>query len=110
MQLLYQETVEEICLKSESFESKQSGFTLTKVLYLDLYFNKYNPMRASSFINNIKKQGIVNVQNLNDQACFAWSVLSALCKPTGDARLTSSYPNYETTNLVNFNRLKFPLK
>ncbi|KAK9728846.1 hypothetical protein QE152_g16977 [Popillia japonica] len=81
------------------FQERDSGWTLCKILHIEVNINKYNPMRASGFIDLPqqikKKKAIINVQN-NDQACFAWAITSALRIPVGLPQRTSSYPDYNT--------------
>lgn len=63
------------------FEQKESGWKLIEIQYLEIGKNRYNPLRASSFIELptvIKiKHAVVNVKN-EDNMCFKWATLSAL--------------------------------
>ena len=56
------------------------GWCLLNLVSLSINVVRYNPLRASSFIDlpkSIKaKQACINVQN-NDNKCFLWAVLSA---------------------------------
>ena len=57
------------------------GWCLLNLVSLSINVVRYNPLRASSFIDlpkSIKaKQACINVQNNNDNKCFLWAVLSA---------------------------------
>lgn len=81
------------------FQEKDSGWILLQLLYIDVNICKFNPLRASSYIPTPvwiqRKRAIVNVHN-NDEYCFFWSVISALCEPTGPNFLTTSYPHFRT--------------
>lgn len=73
--------------------------------------NKYNPLRASSYIKLPKqiqgKKAVINIEN-EDECCFAWAVVSALFEPRGHVGRTSSYPNYQ--RVLNFEGISFPVK
>lgn len=81
------------------------------MLCLEVNINKYNPLYGSSYICLPKsiqnKKAIINVEN-NDQACFFWSILSAICKPNGDPQRTSSYQFYE--EVLNTQGIEIPVK
>jgi len=51
----------------EEFQDRDSGWTLLNVLNLTLHINKFNPMRASSYIplpaKILRRQCCINVQN-----------------------------------------------
>ena len=56
-----------------------SGFTITKIIFLDIHILKSDPLQASPYIDlpkkiNLKK-AVVNIQN-KDNKCFLWSVLA----------------------------------
>ena len=56
-----------------------SGFTITKIIFLDIHILKSDPLKASSHIDLPKeiklKKVVVNIQN-KDNKCFLWSVLA----------------------------------
>lgn len=78
---------------------------------MEVNINKYNPLRASSYIKLpgplLLKKAIVNVQN-DDNNCFAWALISAIAQPTGPANRTSSYPDFN--NFFDFQGIEFPVK
>ncbi|KAK9679246.1 Recombination endonuclease VII [Popillia japonica] len=108
---LYNNFLDEIASKMSEFQERDSGWTLCKILHIEVNINKYNPMRASSFIDLPqqikKKKAIINVQN-NDEACFAWAITSALRIPAGLPQRTSSYPDYNT--VADFSEMMFPVR
>ncbi|XP_030762170.1 uncharacterized protein LOC115886982 [Sitophilus oryzae] len=96
--------------KADVFAEKDSGWILLNFLYLEININKFNPMRASSFVELpseiVRRQAIVNIRN-NDDCCFAWSIVAALYPPTGVDFVTSSYPHYST--VLNTAGIDFPM-
>lgn len=99
-----------IIKKSEEFQEKDSGWSLQKIAYIELNIMKYNPLRASSYIDLPKKikekKACVNVQN-NDHACFAWAIVSALFPASQSNDRITSYPHY--SEVLNLNGLEFPM-
>ena len=63
------------------FYSLGSGWVLLNLETLDINIIRYNPLRASSHIKLPRsvhnRRACVNVDNLTDNKCFTWSVLSA---------------------------------
>ncbi|XP_055856053.1 uncharacterized protein LOC129919224 [Episyrphus balteatus] len=106
----YRKFTEDITSKSEEFQERDSGWALQEVLYLEININKYNPMRGASYIElprNIQlKHAIINVKN-NDDACFAWAIVSALYPCQDNADRVSSYPHY--SKVLNLNGMEFPM-
>ena len=76
-----QKAFTEIQKRIEKWTRQGSGWTVTKVLNVYLYFAKYTPLKVGSYIDLPKylkeKKAIVNVQN-TDQQCLKWALLSAL--------------------------------
>ncbi|XP_071052717.1 uncharacterized protein [Onthophagus taurus] len=107
----YEDFMDEIMVKMSEFQERDSGWTLLEILYLEVNCNKFNPTRASSYIDlptSIKgKRAVINVQN-NDNKCFAWALMSALYQPTGLPQRISSYPDYRETELK-FDCVTFPV-
>ena len=65
----------------EIFQNILIGWCLLNLVSLQLNIVRYNPLKASSFIElpeSIKnKQACLNVQNTGDDKCFLWAILSA---------------------------------
>ncbi|XP_065217650.1 uncharacterized protein LOC135843631 [Planococcus citri] len=109
----YQQFENMIKIKSEEFQSKGSGWSLEKILFLEVNINKYKPIGGSSYIPLPKwlanKKAIINIQN-NDQACFAWAIISALYprEHFQHPYRTSSYPDYKEA--LKLDGIEFPMK
>ena len=82
----------------ENYQQNGSGWVLKSLVKLDINYLKYNPLRASSFIEMpkkfINKKGFVNVKNV-DQKCFLWSVLAALHPVEDHKYRVNNYIKYE---------------
>ena len=67
-------------IENPAFE--KSGFTLNRVLHLNIDFHKLNLTRGNSYIPLPswipKKKAIINPKNKNDEECFKWAVTAAL--------------------------------
>ncbi|XP_030745938.1 uncharacterized protein LOC115874796 [Sitophilus oryzae] len=96
--------------KTDEFAEKDSGWILLNLLFLEININKFNPLRASSFIELppeiTQRQAVVNIRN-NDDYCFAWSVVAALHPPRGFDFQTLSHPYYST--VLNTAGIDFPI-
>jgi Zinc finger, C2H2 type len=109
----YNRAVERIMAKMSEFQERDSGWTLVKVIRLELNINKCNPLRGNSYIPlppSIKrKEAVVNIQNA-DEYCFAWAVNSAIhpvqwgCNPNR----ISSYQHYSESLILD--DITFPMK
>uniref|UniRef100_A0A6P7GCW0 Uncharacterized protein LOC114340666 n=1 Tax=Diabrotica virgifera virgifera TaxID=50390 RepID=A0A6P7GCW0_DIAVI len=71
---IYDDFKDVIMTKASEFKEAKSGWSLKKVMFLNLYINRYSPLTASSYIrlpcSIEKKGGVLNIQN-QDNACFA---------------------------------------
>ncbi|XP_072401542.1 uncharacterized protein [Diabrotica undecimpunctata] len=89
--------VEPISKDLEEFQERDSGWALKAVVKLGVNINKLTPQLGSSYIelpSQIKrKHACINVKN-DDEACFAWAVVSALYPAAKNVDLLSSYPHY----------------
>lgn len=95
----------------DDFQERDSGWALSNIINLSLNINKFNPLRAGSYIElpkQIASRGAcVNVQNTDD-ACFAWAVTSALYPaPSEIAKRMSSYPNPQ--DVLDLKGISFPM-
>ncbi|XP_050509169.1 uncharacterized protein LOC126886339 [Diabrotica virgifera virgifera] len=105
--------VEPLLNKLENFQEKDSGYSLSNIISLEINVNKYEVGKGPSSFISLPKQildrkACINVKN-NDNACFYWSIVSALYQPINKFNLnrTSSYPNY--TTVLNTNSLELPM-
>lgn len=107
---MFSKVVETISHKIESFEEKDSGWAFIKNLYLEININKYNPLRASSYIELPKivksKRACINIQNA-DNFCFLWCIMASLFPAKNNAHRTSSYPHFE--GVLNTKNMTFPV-
>lgn len=119
---IYNIMKQHIILKTDTFQERDSGWTLTRILYLEVNINEYQPLKGSNYIplpNKLKsKLACINVQN-NDIFCFKWSIISAVNPAVKHSERDSSYNIHDITSDViqlsnnftlNFNSLSFPLK
>ncbi|XP_043484408.1 uncharacterized protein LOC122512572 [Leptopilina heterotoma] len=94
----------------EEFYAKGSNWNIQSIIRLEINVNKYNPMRASSYIDlptKIKiKHACINVQN-NDNECFKWAVLSALHPNISDPKRVSNFKEFKDE--LNFDGIEFPV-
>ncbi|XP_065216507.1 uncharacterized protein LOC135842799 [Planococcus citri] len=101
--------------KSEEFQGKGSGWMLKNVQFLEINFNKFNPLNASSFMPLPqwleKRKAVLNIRNV-DNACFAWCIVAALSnlQQIPQPNRQTSYTHYSTFPGVNFQGLTFPMK
>ena len=86
-----------------------SGFTITKIIFLDIHILKSDPLQASSYIDlpkEIKLKKAVNIQN-KDNKCFLWSVLAHLHPPQWKPARVEHDKKYDNT--LNVKELKCPM-
>ncbi|XP_051159144.1 uncharacterized protein LOC127280280 [Leptopilina boulardi] len=107
----YNVNVKQVTLKRiEEFQQKESDWKLNSIERLEVNINKYNPMRASSYINLPsainRKHACINVKNFDNQ-CFKWAILSSLHPVEKNAERVSKYKSYEGE--LNFTGIKFPV-
>lgn len=105
----FRNIIGQIVTSIDEFQERDSGWTFVANSYLEVNINKYNPLRASGFIDlprAIKlKRACVNIQNA-DQFCFLWCIMAAMFPAQQNSNKTSSYPHFETT--LNTKNMTFP--
>ncbi|XP_051862876.1 uncharacterized protein LOC117574148 [Drosophila albomicans] len=105
--------------KMSEFQEKDSGWTLTRIIRLELNVYKCDPTKGSNHFElplKLKnRKAVVNVQN-KDAFCFKWAIISAL-KPISRSYHCNSYgveitsPIIEVNNIkIDFNGLTFPME
>ena len=101
----------------EEFQDRDSGWTLLNVLNLTLHINKYNPIRATSYVplpaKILSRKCCINVKN-QDQESFKWAVLSALFPTDTNPQRITKYEGkvnepFDGVNVINFDGLDFPV-
>ena len=79
---------------------------------MDLGLLKYDPLRASSYIQLpdklVKKKACVNVRNVKDEKCFLWSILASLHPVEVNPDRLTNYLEYERE--VNMQGINYPVK
>lgn len=102
--------IELIMRELEEFQERDSGWALVNVVNLGVNINQYTAQLGSSFIKLPpqieRKQACINVKN-NDDACFAWAVMSALHPVEKDPQRVSKYPHY--SNVLKLKGIRFPM-
>lgn len=88
-----------------------SGFSLSRIIRLDVQIYAYRPLRGSSYIETPKKlllkKALVNVKNEHDEMCFKWAVLSALHPTVKNPQRLQNYSKYQ--NELDFAGIDFPV-
>ncbi|CAH0406333.1 unnamed protein product [Chilo suppressalis] len=106
----FSQVVAIISSKIDEFQERDSGWLFLRNLHLEININKYNPLRASKFIDLPKslklKRACINIHN-SDNFCFLWSIMAALFPAENNAHRTSSYPHFE--NVLNIKNMTFPV-
>src|SRR3978361_159471 len=106
---IYNSFTQNLDVKASNFLERDSGWILERFLHLEININKFNPLRASSYIplpvEVSKKQAVINIKN-NDQFCFGWSLMPAVCPAAINVNRVSSYPDFMT--YFDFTGISFP--
>ncbi|XP_066157689.1 uncharacterized protein, partial [Euwallacea fornicatus] len=107
----FRENIQDQVLNQLSeFQERDSGFALQKIDYLEININKFEMGSGSTFIKLpkeiSKKRACINIQN-DDQACFYWSIVSAIYPVINNNNRITSYPHYST--VLNTTNLEMPM-
>ena len=110
---LYQEMIDEIEEKVQEMEyTEGSGWEFVEIINLTLHVDKWDPLKASSYIDLPKelknKNAIINMKN-EDNKCFLWCVLRAL-NPTDNhpERIDKDLKSKEDT--LNMEGIAYPVE
>ena len=109
---LIQRMVAHIKTQVENPRIPESGFTLNKIMHLDINFHRLTLTRGSSFIELLEwiktKKAVINPQN-KDEECFKWAVIAALHHEDikKDYQRISRLRSYE--NQHNWKGFEFPV-
>lgn len=118
---IYGEMIQKIVQKTDEFQERDSGWSLVRIVHLEINVNQYQPIRGSGYLPLPvflkSKKACINVLN-DDNYCFKWSIISALYRGSGDLRKTSTYkiPNITSDVItidnitLRFSSLEFPMK
>ncbi|XP_074039510.1 uncharacterized protein [Leptinotarsa decemlineata] len=108
---VYRTFVDTLSAKAVEFQERDSGWTLEKVVFIEVNINKYSPLSGSSYIKLPEfialKRAVVNVRN-EDHFCFAWAVTSALRPAQTRTSEVGSYPDFR--DVLNVEGIDFPMK
>lgn len=95
----------------DNLQDQGSGWSLHKILRMDIYHHKYDCFNGSQYIPLppfiANKKAVINVKN-NDDKCFMWAVLAALHPIDIHAERVSKYVQF--LNELNFDDLNFPIE
>ena len=109
---IYHEMVEEIFEAMQKVEQAEgSGWVFMEVIKLILQIDKWDPLKASSYIDlppELKnKKALINMQN-TDNKCFLWSVLRGLNpKDKNAGRIDKDLKSKENT--LNMEGIDYPV-
>ncbi|VEN41876.1 unnamed protein product [Callosobruchus maculatus] len=104
--------VDKIFNKLSEFQERDSGWALYRIISLEVNFNKVEISTGGTSYIELpdpirRKHACVNVKN-NDNACFAWAVMSALYCVDKNSCRTTSYPN--PWNVLQFSDSDMPMQ
>jgi len=110
-----EELVRTLLIKYETMPEKGSNWSLHQIIDFELHISKFIPLRGSSYIplpSDIgNKKAVINVQNLNDNRCFAYSILgkklTEIKPPIKDLQRMSRYTE-ERMKEYDFTDIHFP--
>ncbi|XP_018393526.1 PREDICTED: uncharacterized protein LOC108772490 [Cyphomyrmex costatus] len=102
----------DILTSLEEFQERNSGWALSRILTLIVNVNKLNPIHAGCCVNLSRrislKRATINVESF-DNACFAWSIVTALCvyPAINNVSRVSQYPHY--LDVLRLEGIEFPV-
>lgn len=118
----YMDAVDIIHKKMQEFQERDSGWTLIRIIHIEINVNQYKPLRGSQYLPLPKsineKKACINIKN-DDEYCFKWAVISALYPAEKNSDRVSSYKveNIESKKImlknnieIDFGELEFPLQ
>ena len=109
---VYDRSIQTIEERIQNFNQRGSNWRFQRVLFLDVHFTEFIPLRESSFLPLPKKiatkKAVINMKNDDDQ-CFKWSVTRAL-NPVDvhPERITKELK--DQSERLDWSGLKFPVK
>ena len=103
------QTIEE---RIQNFNQRGSNWRFQRVLFLDVHFTDFIPLRGSTFLplprKIATKKAVINMKNDDDQ-CFKWSVVRALNPVEKNSeRITKELK--DQSERLDWSGLKFPVK
>jgi hypothetical protein len=105
------EAFQKMFASKEEFIMKGSDWILSKVLYLEVCFTNYLPLKGGNYIAEPSElhvsKSLINVKN-RDQKCFLYSVLAKLYPARHNPSRVSNYLQY--TKELNMKGIQYPVK
>ena len=103
------QTIEE---RIQNFNQRGSNWRFQRVLFLDVHFTDFIPLRGSTYFPLPKKiaskKAVINMKN-NDDQCFKWSITRALNPVEKNSeRITKELK--DQSERLDWSGLKFPVK
>ena len=105
----FSQTIEE---RIQNFNQRGSNWRFQRVLFLDVHFTDFIPLRGSTFLplprKIASKKPVINMKN-DDDLCFKWSVTRALHPVEKNSERITKILKYQSERL-DWSGLKFPVK
>ena len=98
----------------DNFVSVGSGWNVHHVMSLTISFAPYRPMQGSSYIHTpkklLRKQAVLNIQNLGDNYCILYAILARIHPLTIVSNPTRPQKYIKFMGELNYEGLEFSLK
>ena len=110
--VIYDGSIQMIEERIQNFNQRGSNWRFQRVLFLDVHFTDFTPLRGSTFLplprKITSKKVVINMKN-DDDLCFKWSVVRSL-NPVDvhPERITKELK--DQSERLNWSGLKFPVK
>ena len=93
---------------------KRSGWIIDSVIDHNNNISNCNPLVGSSYTKltkelNHPREGLINIQNIDDNECFKWCLVRYLHPADYNPRRITK-PNKNFTKKLDFKDIKFPVK
>lgn len=103
--------IDEIVKCIDETAIRGSGFTLARIIELNVQISSYVPLSGSSYIATpehlVRKKALINVKNDRDEMCFKWAILSALHPVAQNPHRIQNYLSY--ADELNFDKINYPV-
>lgn len=104
LQLFCEDFYRKLIKEESDFLTRGSGWSLSKIIGLEIRINKYTPLKGKKHIplpaDIASKHAVINVVN-DDPNCFKYAILSKFVQG-GNAHRVSKYNNPELENKYNW--------
>lgn len=110
----YNEMTNNVLIEHDRLKISKSGWVLDEIMNMRVNVNKYDPLRASLYIQLPRrlanKNAIINIKNEKDNKCFLWSLLAGLYPVSKDPQRISKYKEHEFKFNNALKGIEFPVK